>query len=362
MPIPGDPAHYLTPANMAGIEPVRIGVALPLSHPAPETRAVAQALLDAAQLAVFESNNKRLLLIPHDTLGSAEGAASATSESLSDGAEVIVGPLFAQEVSAAAGVSRARNIPSVAFSTDRGVAGGGVYLLSFQPEEEVWRIISYAKSRGHTKFAGLFPQSPYGQLVESAFRRSVAAAGGTIIVTASYAQDSQGMLEPVQTVAAAEFDAILLADGGGALSQLARLLVYNGVDPARVKFLGTGLWDDPSILNEPAVAGGWFAAPDPQLRIAFANRFNQVYGYAPPRIASLAYDAITLVNSYSNGRPFKRFLLTTFSDPNGFAGLDGIFRFRPDGTIERGLAVVEVGQGKFNVLTRAPRSFQGASF
>jgi ABC-type branched-subunit amino acid transport system substrate-binding protein len=362
MPIPADPAGYLRPAHITG-EPIRVGLLLPMSHPAPDTQAVSRALQDAAQLAVFETGNTQILLMPADTKGTAEGAAQAASLVLSQGAEVVIGPLFAQTVSAAAPVVRSRNIPMIAFSTDRAVAGNGVYLLSFQAEEEVRRIVGYAHEQGRSSFAALFPQTGYGQKVEGAFRSAVTEVGGTVAATASYSNNQQVMFDAVKRIANVGAQAILLPEGGTQLRALAPLLPYYNIDPRNVKFIGTGLWDDPSVLREPSVSGGWFAAPDPDGRHKFSERFKEAYGYSPPRIASLAYDAVSLIHSYSSvAGPFERYTLTTFQDPNGFEGIDGIFRFRPDGTIERGLAVIEVRGEGFAVISPAPKTFEGAGF
>jgi ABC-type branched-subunit amino acid transport system substrate-binding protein len=363
-PIPADPAGYLRPANLPpGGEPLRVGLILPLSHPSPDTQAVAKALLDAAQLAVFESGNSSILLMPADTKGTPDGAAQAASLVLSQGAEVVIGPLFAQTVAAAAPVVRSRNIPVVAFSTDRSVAGNGVYLLSFQPEEEVRRVISYAHEQGRNRFAALFPQTAYGNRVQAAFQQAVTEFGGTVAATATYSGNQQVMLEAVKSISTAQADAVLLPEGGTQLRALGPLLPYYNIDPRKVKFMGTGLWDDPSILQEPSVTGGWFAAPEPDARLNFGERFKAAHGYTPPRIASLAYDAVSLINSFANdGPPFQRYTLTTFQDPNGFKGIDGIFRFRPDGTIERGLAVNEVHQSGFKVVGPSPQTFQGVGF
>ncbi len=362
-PIPGDPAGYMTPANFPpGVEPLRIGLLLPLSHPSTDTQNVAKALLDAAQLAVFESGNPSILLMPADTKGTADGAQQAAALVLRQGAEVVIGPLFAQTTSAAAPVVRARNIPMIAFSTDRSVAGNGVYLLSFQPEEEVRRVVSYAHDQGRTRFSALFPQTPYGNRVSAAFAQIVTEVGGTVAGTATYSGNQQVMLEAVKQIAATQPDAVLLPEGGNNLKTLGPLLPYYNIDPRKVKFMGTGLWDDPAILQEPSVTGGWFAAPEPDARLKFAERFQAAHGYKPPRIASLAYDAVALINSFADtGEPFQRYTLTTFQDPNGFKGIDGIFRFRPDGTIERGLAVVEVRGSGFTVVSPQPATFQGGA-
>ncbi|NWH09170.1 MAG: penicillin-binding protein activator [Alphaproteobacteria bacterium] len=360
MPIPADPAGYVQAPGITG-EPIRVALLLPFTHPSAEAKQIAQALLDSAQLAVIESGNRQIFLMPRDTKGTIEGAQAAANQALAEGAEIVLGPLFAQTVTAAAPIVKARNIPMIAFSTDRAVASQGVYLLSFQAEEEVASAVRYARAQGRTSFAGLFPASAYGQRVQAAFEKAVGESGGMVMGTALYGPTPQEMLAAVRSLPRG-FDAVLLPEGGQALRTLAPLLPFNNIDPRTVKFLGTGLWDDRSILSEPSIKGGWFAAPDPIVREGFAQRFKETYGYTPPRIASLAYDAISLVNTYAAGAPYQRYQTTTFLDPNGYQGIDGIFRFRPDGTIERGLAIIEVTETGFETIGAAPVTFQAIGF
>jgi len=47
-------------------------------------------------------------------------------------------------------------------------------------------------------------------------------------------------------------------------------------------------------------------------------------------------------------------------NPNGFSGIDGIFRFGNSGMAERGLAILELRNGTIQVKDPAPRSFTSA--
>jgi len=127
-----------------------------------------------------------------------------------------------------------------------------------------------------------------------------------------------------------------------------------------MRLIGTGLWDDESLARNPALYGGWFAAPDPALRRDFDRRYLENYGSAPPRLATLAYDATALAAVLSRGtqdNPYSRQRLT---NPRGFAGIDGVFRLRPDGLNDRGLAVLEVQSGRARVIDAAPTAFVGS--
>jgi ABC-type branched-subunit amino acid transport system substrate-binding protein len=386
-----DPSKFFTPAQMAGRPLIRVAILLPFNSPRADIRSLSNALYNAAQLALFEFNNPDILLMPKAT-GSATLAQKAAQDAIREGADLILGPLFAEEVSAVAPVAHASDVPVVAFSSDTKVAGNGVYLLSFPPDEDVNRIVDFAVLRSMTKFAALYPQDDYGNRVRASFEKAVADHGSQIVTSASYPPNTEGMNLPVQRVASyggrhgallakrAElkkagdaaglkaienadtlgdlgYQAIFVPEGGTRLRALAPLLPYYDVDPRKVKFLGTGLWDDASLAREPALEGGWFPAPPPEAHAQFVERYRRVYGAEPPRIASLAYDGVSLAVALSAHAEGERFTTEALTHPDGFAGVDGIFRFLPDGRTERGLAVLEMHPTGPIVIDPAPVSF-----
>jgi ABC-type branched-subunit amino acid transport system substrate-binding protein len=356
------PGYYRLRNSQAGVVPARVALLLPLTGGTAETRAVAEALERAAELAVFDSKNSDILLMPRDDGGTPEKAAAAAAKAIGDGAEIIIGPLFAASVSAVAPVARAGKVPVIALSSDRSVGGNGVYLLSFQPETEVTRIVTYAVKSGHNSFAALIPKTAYGQKVDSAFRDSVTRAGGKIADIETFDERAQAVGPPAKAAAQSGADAILIADGGAMLQAIAPVLALNGAMSRSMQFLGTGLWDDPAIAREPVLANGRFAAPPPQAFRNFTTHYREIYEAAPPRIATLSYDAMSLVALLTKGSPYQRFTDSALTDPNGFSGVDGIFRFRADGSAERGLAILEVTGGGFSVVDPAPTSFPQPGF
>lgn len=353
-----EPDFFRLPGIVPDHTLLRVAMLLPLSSSSAETRAVANGIEKAAELALFDAGNPDILLMPRDDGGTPEAAATAAERAIAEGAEIILGPLFANSVTAVAPVASARGVPVVAFSSDRAVGGGGVYLLSFQPEDEVRRIIAYAAQQGRNNFAALVPRTAYGEKVTAAFRQTVADASATVTAIETFAPKPEEVGDPVRTVAASRADAILIAQGGVMLRSIAPTLAISGASNRQVKFLGTGLWDDTSILREPMLAGGWFAAPSLEGERAFAEKFKANFGVTPPRIASLGYDAMSLVALLAKGTPYQRFTPAALTNPNGFAGVDGIFRFHENGSAERGLAVMEVQPGGFAVVSPAPTTFQ----
>jgi branched-chain amino acid transport system substrate-binding protein len=353
------PAGESAAAAQAADGQVRIALILPLTAQG-NAGLAAQSMKNAAEMALAEFKVSNVQLLVKDDGGSPQGAQGAAQQAISEGAEIIVGPLFAQSVSAVGQVARSRNIPVIAFSTDASVAARGVYLLSFLPETDVRRIVSYAASRGKRSFAALMPDNAYGTVVEAAFQQEVARHGGRVVVLEKYPHDANRTAEAVRRVAqaASQIDSIFIPDSPDAVPQIAQALAANGVDLKRVQLLGTGLWgDDTRIASEKLLDGGWYPSPEQTGFRNFSGRYRARYGQDPVRTATLAYDAVALVAALVKTQGMQRFSEQVLTNPSGFAGIDGVFRFRPEGTNERGLAVLRVTPSGGQVVSPAPKSF-----
>lgn len=347
------------PGATLGQGQIRVGLILPLSAQG-NAGVAATSMKNASDLALAEFKNPNIQLLVKDDGGTPQGAQAAAQQAINEGAEIIIGPLFAEAVRSVGGVARQRNIPVIAFSTDVGAASRGVYLLSFLPETDVRRIVDFAVSRGKRSFAALVPDSAYGTVVEAAFQQEAARRGGRIVALEKYPLDPNKLAEPVRRVAqaAAHVDAILIPDGGDAVSQVVRALAGAGVNLKRVQLLGTGVWsDDQRIMADKELDGGWYPAPESAGFRNFAARYRVRFGQDPVRTATLAYDAVALVAALVKTQGAARFSEQVLTNSSGFAGIDGVFRFRADGTNERGLAVQRVTSGGGQVISPAPKSF-----
>ena len=360
---------------------------------------IGRDLLDAAQLALFDAAPENFELTPRDTKGTPEGAREAAESAVQSGAQIILGPLFGTSVRAAASAARTRGVPIVAFSTDRTVAGNGVYLLGIMPDQQIGRVVAFAARQGLGRYAALVPASPYGIAVIDALNRATNRYGGVVVQVEQYAPTASEFREPVlrladftrrrrsleaqrqrlaarndtlskqalrrlerlETIGGLPFDVVLLPEGGPTLRRLAPLLAYYDIDPDKIRFIGTALWQEKTLGREPSLVGGWFAAPPPAQSAAFLARYEDTYGRRPPRIATLAYDAVALAVALTQAPEGADFSQTALTSLSGFAGVDGIFRFRPDGIPERGLAVVEVEANGFRVISPAPQTFERVS-
>ena len=357
------------------------------------------AMRQAAELALFDIAGKGFVMTPIDTGGTPEGATQAAKKAKDSGAHLVLGPLLSGSVKAVKAELEGTGINIVAFSTDASVAGDSVFLLGFHVKPQIDRIVAYAVAQKLTRIALLAPEGAYGEAVLEAFKEAAntnnVAVAGSVLYPSESAEMSKalrifteyniraGKLNRAiaktrgRTDAAARrarakakrtikvkpptWDAVIIADGGARLLLAASLLAFYDVDPDKVQYLGTGQWDDRMVSAEPNLKGAWFVAPPPGARAKFEEKFDSQFKAPPPRIATLAYDAVALAAVLARAEGGANFGFEALTSANGFVGIDGIFRFREDGLSERGLAVLEVAEGEFRMIGNAPSTFVVAS-
>ena len=354
-----DPAPVASePAPNRGAGDFKVGLILPLSASG-NAGAAGQAMRNAAEMALAELGDANIALLPKDDGGTGQGAQLAAQQAVDEGARVILGPLFAHSVTSAKAVARSQGVPIIAFSTDSNVAAAGTYLLSFLPESDVDRVVDYAASQGKHSFIGVVPGSAYGSVVEGEFKQAVARRGGRVIALEHYGDDRGKISDAARLVAQAAggADALFIPDSGESVNDVIAALATAGVNVRQFALLGTQLWDDPKIFANPLLEGGWYPAPEPAGFRVFADRYRSRYQQDPPRPAALAYDAVTLVAALVKTRGAQRITNEALTDPSGFAGIDGVFRFRNDGTNQRALAILRVTPSGGQVIAPALRTF-----
>jgi branched-chain amino acid transport system substrate-binding protein len=349
--------------------PVKIALLLPMAGMG-ETAAVAKSLKQGAEMALFEVNDPNVELITKDDGGTPARARAAADAAIKEGAEIIIGPLLSQAVGGVGPVAAEAKVPVLSFSNNTQVAGNGVYLINFLAEQEVERIISFAAKQGKRRYAALIQDDALGNIVEAAFRQAVQRNGGTVAVVERYPLSPNGMLAPakrvVEAIKAADeqmapIDALFVPGGQESLPQIGPVIAYSGLNTSKVKLLGTSAWDFPTIGLEAAFVGGWYPSPDPMTWRSFSERFAKTFGSAPPRIASISYDAVSIAIGLASNAPGQRFTQANLTRTEGFSGVDGIVRFKADGRSERGLAVVEVQKTGSSVVDAAPSSFEATT-
>ena len=388
------PAPLANPAQepLAPAE-VRVAILLPLTG---SNAALGQAMLDAAQLSMFELAGDSFVLMPFDTGGTDQGARQAATTAIERNARLILGPLTAGSVQAVAPVARAAGVQVIAFSNSHEVAGDGVFILGFVPRQQVDAVVGYAASEGASRFAALVPDDSYGRSVVDAVRTSAQARGAGLVRARFYdtgaadytnlVKDFSGYparhaallaqrkalaakgdeisrqalrrLERLDTIGDAPFDALVLPESGERLRTMSALLSYFDIDVPSVKLLGLRSWDlIPNLGAEPALIGAWFAGSPVEERDRFIERFKRAFGRVPPRLATLAYDATALAAILGQAEGGPDYSAQALMDRNGFLGVDGIFRLNADGIAERVFTIYEVTRDGVKARRTAPTSF-----
>ncbi|MCC6597262.1 MAG: penicillin-binding protein activator [Alphaproteobacteria bacterium] len=360
------PMNAMNTPGAHDLPPVKVGILLPLSG---QNAALGAAMLQSAQLALFDTGYTNFELIPRDTGDSPDTARQAAQSAIADGAQLILGPIFSASVRAVKPVTENARIGMIAFSNDWKLTGGNTYIMGFTPFDQVERITDYAARKNIQRVAVLSPADEYGQAVTGAFSALAPRYGISIPAKASFPANGTNFEPIIQkfSPAAAQAQALLLPADTRLSASLSERFSAAGLPPSRLKRLGTGLLDEngqnDAIARNPALQGTWFAAPPTALRDQFEQRYRATYGSTPPRLTTLAYDATALAaalarKGFESGTNAPAYNRNAITDPNGFSGLDGIFRFRSDGRAERGLAVFEFQNGRRVIIEDAPRTFQ----
>lgn len=349
--------------EVLGSGSVRVGLLLPLSG---GNSAIASVFKNAAELALANFPNADVQLLVKDTQGTAQGGRLAAQTAISEGAELLLGPVFSSAVSGAATVARTSNVPLVAFSSDSGVATRGVYLLSFLPQSDAKRIVAYAASQSKRSYAALLPDDSYGAIAEAAFREEVGRRGGRVASIQRYKFDGSStadLLAKTDNIAQVigQVDALYIPAGGGVAPLVMQTLTQKGVNLGSVKLLGSGLWDTPDMKNNPIMTGSWYPGPERSGYEAFSGRYQTAFGSVPPRNATLAYDGVTLAAGLVRSAGQQRFATNILTNRDGFIGIDGLFRFLSNGQNERGLAVYQLTGNGAQVVSPAPRDFRSGN-
>jgi ABC-type branched-subunit amino acid transport system substrate-binding protein len=330
----------------------RVALLLPVTGPDAD---VGQSIANATALALADTKVTNIRMVTYDT---GLGVAAATQRAIADGNKVILGPLRGDNVVEVAEIARPSGVPIISFSNDVGVAGQNVFLLGHLPNQSIERVVLYAKSQGINRFAAVVSSNVYGQRAQSNITTAVRAAGGILLGI----QESNGTAASADAAARrlaqmGPIDAILVADSGRAAMAIVPALRRSGLRTAKI--LGTDLWNiDGTLAGSSPMYGAWFASVSDTLYTQYATKYRARFGKAPLRLSSLGYDSVLLVARVARDwRPGARFPIGQLTDPQGFIGVDGAFRFNPNGMTDRMLEVQEIQAGKFVTVSAAPSQF-----
>jgi branched-chain amino acid transport system substrate-binding protein len=337
---------------------LRIALLLPLSGRAAP---LGQSLQQAAEMALFESGAKDIALATYDSGDTAEAAMQAYRKAKTDGVALVLGPLFGTSASALVNEVRQGGANVISFSNDETVAQPGVWVMGIAAPPQVRRVVDHAIAQGIRRFAAFAPHTAYGEQMSRTLDSHVAVRGGTVVAVELYDAEASDLAVAARRLASEIKGegklAILVPVAPPRLSSALASLAAAGLDTRSVQLIGTGVWDVGGIQQEAMLRGAWYGAPDPARRLDFERRFLATYGRPPHRLATLAYDAVALAGHLARMKPGGDFTADAITNANGWAGVDGAFRFFPDGRTERALAVIEIQGDKIVVVSPAQGSF-----
>lgn len=345
---------------------VQVALLVPGGSGQTSDQILAESLTNAAKLAIADLNGAKIDLRVYQTGGSPAQASAMAVKAVNEGAQVILGPVFAQEANAAGVAVKGQGVNLLAFSNNPDIAGGNVFVLGPTFDNAARRMAGYAVGQNRGRIMIVHERNQAGEAGKAAIQRGVAAAGGTVVAVNSYEFSQNGVAAAAPGIVKSARDTgatalFLTADTAGALPMLSQLLLDNGLDRNASKYLGLTRWDVPAeTLSLPGVQGGWFTLPDPNLYAQFQSRYSATYGRAPHPIAGLAYDGIAAIGALA--RAGNDTSVGSLTQNAGFVGVSGIFRLRADGSNQRGLAIAEIRNNQVVVIDSAPRSFSGAGF
>ncbi|MEX0318820.1 MAG: penicillin-binding protein activator [Ruegeria sp.] len=349
-------------------KPVPVALLVPRGSRQPGDAVLAQSLENSARLAIADLGNVQIDLRVYDTAGNPNTAAAVAQQAVNDGAKIILGPVYAQAANAAGLAVLNKQVNVLSFSNNTNIAGGNVFVLGPTFSNTANRLASFAASQGKSSVVVVHSNDDGGQLGRAAITQAVGRSSARVVGTVGYERSQQGVINSVQTirstVSSSGADSLFLTSTtAGALPLYSQLLPEAGVSPAATQFIGLTRWDIPSqTLELPGVQGGWFALPDPGKAQAFRSRYQASYGGAPHPIGGLAYDGIAAIGALVGAGKSDALTGAALTQNAGFQGVGGIFRLRPDGTNERGLAVATIQNKQVVVIDPAPQSFSGAGF
>ena len=349
-------------------QPIPVALLVPRGSGQASDDLLARNFENAARLAMRDLNGVEIDLRVYGTAGNPQTAASQAALAVNDGARIIVGPLYAEAANAAGVAVAPQGVNVLAFSNNTTIAGGNVFVLGSTFDNTASRLVNYAASQGRDRMVIVHAQDVSGQLGRNAIQQAISRSSATLVGTVDYPLSQQGVVDAVPRVKAAvdngAADSVFLTTtSSSALPLLSQLLPEAGVSPASTQFIGLARWDiPPQTLELPGVQGGLFALPDPARASAFRRQYEGAYGSAPHPLAGLAFDGIAAIGALASQGRSNALTGAALTQGAGFQGANGVFRLRPDGTNQRGLAVATVRDNKVVVVSPAPNGFGGAGF
>ncbi|MBW6418952.1 penicillin-binding protein activator [Celeribacter sp. PS-C1] len=348
--------------------PVPVALLVPYESQQGGDVAMARSIENAARLAMADLDGVAIDLRVYPTGGQAERASAAASQAVSDGAKIILGPVYGGSAKLAGIPAANAGINVLSFSNNPDVAGGNVFILGPTFDNTANRLVSYARANGKGRIMVVNGNSPAENAGADAIKTAISRQGATLAGSQSFELSQQGVVQAIRPIATAarnsNADAIFFTSGNdGAMPLLAQMLPENGIKSPNPQYIGLQRWNVPaSALSLPGLQDSWFAIPDQQLTSNFSAHYSATYGQAPHALAGLAYDGIAAIGALVKDGNQNALTAQGLTRGSGFVGVNGIFRLMSDGTNQRGLSIATIQNNQVIEIDPAPRAFRGAGY
>lgn len=366
-----DPSMMPNPSGGPSIntsKPIPVALLVPSNSDQATDNALAQSIENAARLAMADLNGVQIDLRVYPTSGQAERASAAASRAISEGAKIILGPVYGGSTKLAAIPAANAGVNVLSLSNNTDVAGGNVFILGATFDNTANRLVQYAAQKGKRRIMVVNAQSPAENVGATAIKGAITRNGATLAGAQSFELSQEGVVAAIRpianTVRSSGADAVFFTSGNdGAMPLLAQMLPENGISSPDTQYIGLQRWNFPaSAVSLPGLQNSWFAIPDQRLVQNFSNRYAAAYGQAPHALAGLAYDGIAAIGALAKSGDSQALTAQALTRGSGFVGVNGIFRLKSDGTNERGLSVATIQNNQVIEIDPAPRAFGGAGF
>ncbi len=332
----------------------KIGCLLPLTG---SYEVYGNKALRGIELAIPKSMaGEPVSLAVKDTGSDPAKAVTGVEELAQEGVSVIIGPIITAE--SAAPVAQRYGIPVITLTQKNDITqlGDFVFRNFITPQMQVNALVSHAiKKRGLRSFAVLYPDEKYGYTFMDLFQNTVAAQGGMISVSQSYATNLNDFRGPLSSLARnRDFDALFIPDAPRKAGMIIPQLAYYGVK--KVLLLGTNLWHSDELISmagrfaQGAVMPDVFATESDAPEVAeFVRLYRESYGEMPGFIEALSYDTAMIVRRILSdpraGSPAD--IRDALMNVRNYPGVTGLTSFDESGEAHKELFLLTIEGNRF---------------
>jgi branched-chain amino acid transport system substrate-binding protein len=371
-------------------EKTKIALFLPFSG---KNKELGWHLYNSAVLSLFDNDlNNNLELVLIDSGETPQEAAKAFKEVVKQNIKIVVGPVFSTSVEAIEQDVKDNNIVAISLSNNPKLVNkttqqGGIFLAGIMPEAQIEKIVTYAIDQQKASFAVIAPNNQYGLIMTDLLKKTAKRKDAEFITSEFYeanAKDFKGIAQrivsafkvpshlaqgnkPKKDLALKDSDRIypkiiFIPESGKLLPKILEEIKAANTDEREFQIVGSSQWDDVSTLTDPNLVGAWISAPENNKFHTFEQSYFQTYNKFPPRITSIVYDSVAVISDLVEKKQGVKLEISDFTaystwPKNGFQGIDGLFRFLPNGLVQRNLAMLQVKKDRFETIDNPIEKF-----